>query len=296
MAFNRGQLKSELIDQVLERVHSRLEGARAADADRVVRAFYDHVPPDDILDEQPENLYGAALTLWALARERQPGENKVRVYNPRQESHGWKSTHTIVDVVIDDMPFLVDSLTAAIQALDADVHLVVYPVIHVRRDSEGRIVELVDASEAVADDEQAGGVLAEALMHFQISEQRAVAHDIVHQTVSAVLSDVRAAVDDWPKMRQHCADLVEEIRQAPPPLPAGEIAEGTEFLEWLADNNFTFLGYRENSFTGECREAVARVVPGRGMGILRQEEATIFAESRSLAPMPARSRRFLRRP
>ena len=301
MAFNREQLKTELIDQVLERVHGHLDGARAADADHVVRAFYAHVPPDDIVDEQPENLYGAAMTLWAFARERRPKENKVRVYNPRPESHGWKSTHTIVDVVIDDMPFLVDSLTAAFQALDADVHLVVYPVIHMRRDENGRFVELASPEAAAGDEgeggaEETGNLLTEALLHFQISEQRAVAHDIVHQTVAKVLADVRSAVEDWPKMRRHCAALVEEIRREPPHLPADEIAEGTDFLEWLVDDHFTFLGYREYAFEGDGEEAVATVVPDRGMGILRSEEATIFAESRSLAPMPARSRKFLRRP
>ncbi len=142
MAFNRDQLKSDLIDQLSERVHAHLDGVRAERAERFLREFYAHVPPDDILGEEPENLYGAALALWGFARKRRAKENKVRVYNPRQDSHGWKSTHTIVEVVIDDMPFLVASLTSACQSLDAEVHLGLYPVIHLRRDGEGRLVEL----------------------------------------------------------------------------------------------------------------------------------------------------------
>ena len=297
MAFNRDQLKSELIDQVLERVRARLEGSRAADAEHFVRAFYAHVPPDDILGEAPENLYGAALSLWGFARERQAAENKVRVYNPRQESHGWKSTHTIVDVVIDDMPFLVDSVTAAFQSLGADVHLVVYPVIHLKRDGDGRFVELAaDAAEEAAAGEAAGDMRPEALMQFQISEQRAVAHDIVQQAVSKVLGDVRAAVEDWRPMLGRCAEVIEDIRRDPPPLPEDEIAEGTAFLQWLRSDSFTFLGYREYAFEGQGEKAVASVVAGRGLGVLRSDETTIFAESRSLGPMPARARRFLRRP
>ncbi len=297
MAFNRDQLKSDLIDQLLERVHGHLEGAKATRADHFVRDFYAHVPPDDILGEEPENLYGAALTLWSFARTRQPKETKVRVYNPRQDSHGWKSTHTVVDVVIDDMPFLVASLTAAFQALEAEVHLGFYPVIHVRRDSQGRLVELLDAGQGQAGAEGDDGVVAEALMHFQISEQRAVAHDILHQTAEAVLADIRAAVEDWRSMLDRCVGLAEEIRRAPPAaLPAAEVTEGTAFLDWLAGDNFTFLGCREYVFEGEGGAAMARVVAGSGLGILRNDETTIFAESRSLGPMPARARRFLRRP
>ncbi len=299
MAFNREQLKSELIDQVLELAGARLEGARAADAEHFVRAFFAHVPPDDVVGEEPENLYGLALTLWGFARKRKPSENKVRVYNPRQDSHGWKSTHTIVEIVVDDMPFLVESLTSAFQALGAEVHLGLYPVINLRRDQNGRFVELADAGDEGGGGEGGGGtgvVIGEALMHFQISEQRAVALEVVHQTVSAVLADIRAAVEDWRTMVECCGELAEDLRRDPPRLPAEEIAEGTAFLDWLTGDNFTFLGGREYLFEGAGKEAVAKVVPGSGLGILRHEQTTVFAESRSLAPMPVRSRRFLKRP
>ena len=296
MAFSKEKLKSELINQALELVHRSLDGDRAADADRFLRTFYAHVPPEEVLRETPENLYGAALTLWRFARQRNPGEAKVRVYNPRHASHGWKSAHTVVEVVIEDMPFLVDSVTAAFQALGADVHLVIYPVIHLGRDEQGRIIERGDgraeSGEATAED----GAADEALMHFQISEQPVVAHEVLHSTVSGVLGDVRAAVEDWPAIRQQCRRVVEEIRRAPPPLPAEEIDEGTAFLEWLGGDNFTFLGYREYRFEGEGEEAVARVAPASGLGILRDEKTTIFAASRSLSPMPSRVRSFLQRP
>ncbi|MEM7352532.1 MAG: NAD-glutamate dehydrogenase [Acidobacteriota bacterium] len=299
MAFSKEQLKSELIDQVLERVHTRLDGERAARADHFVRLFYAHVPPDDVLGEEPENLYGAALTLLSLARERQPKEAKARIYNPRHDSHGWKSAHTIVEIVIDDMPFLVDSVTAALQGLGAEIHLVVYPVLHLQRDDNGRFANLVDADAADDGETAEGGAspkLTEALLHLQISEQPAARHAEVRQVVAGVLADVAAAVYDWPLMRRRCAEMVEEIRQSPPPLADDQVAEGTAFLEWLGGNNFTFLGYREYVFEGAGQEAVARVIADSGLGILRDDETTIFAQTRSLGPMPERVRSFLRRP
>jgi len=338
VAFSREQLKSELIEQVLERVHSRLTGERAARADTFVRLFYAHVPPDDVLGEEPENLYGAALTLLSLARDRGLGEHRVRVYNPRHDSHGWKSAHTIVEIVIDDMPFLVDSVTAALQGQGAEIHLVVYPVLHLRRDENGRFLELaepvLDSADSAdsADSEGASvhnasvrsasvhnasvnsapvhsasvhsasvddttpAVLSEALIHLQISEQPSARHDELEAAVSAVLTDVGGAVEDWVEMRRRCAVMAEEIRDNPPALPPEEVAEGTAFLDWLKADNFTFLGYREYVFEGAGEKAAARVIEGSGLGILRNDLTTIFAQTRSLAPMPARVRSFLRRP
>ena len=142
MAFGRDERKSELIEQAVEHLRRRLEGEKAERAERFLRRFYTHVPPDEILGETPENLYGAALSLWRLARDRPPGEAKVRAYNPRPESHGWRSKHTIVEIVNDDMPFLVDSTVAAVQGEGAEVHLVIHPVLQVRRDETGRLVEI----------------------------------------------------------------------------------------------------------------------------------------------------------
>ena len=216
MAFGRQQLKSELIEQALELVHKGLEGTRAASAELFLRRFYDHVPPDEILGETPENLYGAALTMWSFAKQRKVGAPKIRVYNPRHESHGWKSAHTIVEVVNDDMPFLVDSVVAAVQGLKIEVHLVIHPVVHLRRDEGGRLVELHDLGPRDARPE---GATTESMMQLQVSEQPAEMQDKLDKTLTAVLTDVRAAVDDWRKMRERCHQLVASLEQDPPSLP-----------------------------------------------------------------------------
>src|SRR5919197_1265656 len=87
--------------------------ARAEDEDiaRFVRAYYAHVAPEDLADRSVDDLYGAALAHWSLARVRRPGETKIHVYSPNLEEHGWESPHTVVETVVDDMPFLVDSIS-----------------------------------------------------------------------------------------------------------------------------------------------------------------------------------------
>ena len=96
------------------------ESAAARDEARAfIAAFYEHAPPADIAARSAEDLAGAALALWQFSARRRPGEAHVRVYNPTAARDGWSSPHTIVEMVNDDMPFLVDSASAAINDREA---------------------------------------------------------------------------------------------------------------------------------------------------------------------------------
>ena len=139
MALSAEQLKSELVNAVVGRVQERLEDARSVTAADFVRHYFANVPSDDILGESADNLYGSALSLLGLAKQRAAGEARIRVYNPRLEEQGWKSSHTIVEIINDDMPFLVDSVTAELNRLDVEVHLVIHPVLGVERDAKGKL-------------------------------------------------------------------------------------------------------------------------------------------------------------
>src|SRR5262245_21273577 len=141
-------LKQQLMDQVIRFIGGRIERARQAQVEAFVRQFYANVPVADIAQESPEDLFCAALSLWQFAHKRQPGSAKVRVFNPHQDEHGWRSSHTVIEIVNDDMPFLVDSVTAELARQDLDVHLVVHPIIRIARDKSGQITEIgkADAS------------------------------------------------------------------------------------------------------------------------------------------------------
>src|SRR5689334_3721268 len=123
------QFKAELIDRVAGQAVSRLGRERGTPVEGFVRAFYANVAPDDLRGEPVDDLFGAALSLWSVGLQRPPGAAKVRVYNPRLEDHGWHSHHTVIEVVNDDMPFLVDSVSAALNHRDLTVHLVIHPIL-----------------------------------------------------------------------------------------------------------------------------------------------------------------------
>src|SRR5262245_65263397 len=110
MGSKAEQLKAELIGRAAALASARLPAGRATEVAAFIERFYGNVAADDLLDEPPEDLYASALSLWTFGAQRPPRTAKVRVYNPRLEEQGWRSHHTILEMVNDDMPFLVDSV------------------------------------------------------------------------------------------------------------------------------------------------------------------------------------------
>ena len=99
MTGGADQLKNDLIEKCVQRIQDRLEPKRAEIVERFLRHFYANVPPDDLIGDSPDNLYGAALSMFGFVQKRDADAAKVRVYNPRLEEHGWKSSHTVVEIV-----------------------------------------------------------------------------------------------------------------------------------------------------------------------------------------------------
>jgi glutamate dehydrogenase len=279
---------AELIERTAALAGKRVEGGRQAEIERFVVQMYANVPPDEILGDTPENLAAAALALWRFAQERTPGEPKVRLYQPAEE--GWESPFTIVEIVNDDMPFLLDSVATELHRRRAEVVLAIHPIVAVERDEAGRLLALPESRA-----ESRGEVARESLMQLRVDARLAEPGEIL-QGMAGVLRDVRLIVQDFESMRDRCRWIIEELERNPPPLPPEEIQEGLQFLNWLANKNFTFLGYRKYSFEGEGETAVARVVPDTGCGLLRDEAFAVFDGLRNLGRLPEEVRDFLRRP
>ena len=178
-------VESALIESVCERVRERVAPEEVAEAEAFVRQYYRRAPAADLKGREPVDLYGAALAHWAFGKDREPGETRVRAYNPTFEQHGWQSPHTAIDVVSDDMPFLVDSVSMELSRRELGIHVLVHPV--------------------VGD---------ESYMHIEV-DRRAEGFDELETAITGVLEQVRAAVEDWQPMRERMQALLDE------PMPAG---------------------------------------------------------------------------
>src|SRR5215471_5040353 len=157
---------------------------------------------------------------------------------------------------------------AELAANGIDVRFVVHPVLSVVRDAAGRLTAFKGAKPAA-------GAPRESVIYIHIEriEEEARRAEIV-EAIERALADVRLCVQDWRAMTARVADLIAELKANPPPLPAAEIAEAVAFLEWLADNNFTFLGIRDYTFT--AGEDALEPVFETGLGILRARDMRVL--------------------
>ena len=277
--------KADRLGEVVAHSRKRLDAAEAVDFGRFVSTVYERVPAEDVLARPPESLYGAAMGLWKFAEKRPSGSLKVRVFNPDITEHGWTSAHTIVDIVHDDIPFLVDSVSGEIDRQELATHLIVHPTLGVRRDGAGRRVETLDRD---------SGAPVESLMHLEIDAQSAPdTLDSIRAGIERVLADVRAGVEDWQEMRANLQQAIASLSEAPPPLPAEERDEIAAFLEWIGADHFTFLGFRDYDYRTVKGQIVPRLLAGSGLGILRDASVHVLRGPRGLGALSAAARHFV---
>jgi glutamate dehydrogenase len=283
--------KSELLSRAVEvALHRRGTGGPPHDVvEQLLKAYYRHVAPEDVTDRSDVDLYGALASHYRLAGSRPQGTAQVRAFTPSTTEHGWSAGgHSVVEVVTDDMPFLVDSLTMELNRQQRDVHAVIHPQFDVVRDITGELqeVRLVDDGSPEADKG-----LRESWMHIEIGR---VADDEdtgeIEELLQKVLRDVRESVEDWEKMSAQVLAIVDELDEDPPPLSETEIERGQELLRWLAHDHFTFLGYREYRLESDGEDEMLRAVPGTGLGILRSDQDMSSSFGKLPAPVKAKAR------
>ena len=273
-----------IIDQICALAHQRLSHDEFEAAQRFISAYYAAIGAEDLMARPVEDLYGAVLAHWKLAQQRRPGAALLRVYNPHYENHGWQSTHTVVEIVTDDMPFLVDSLSMELLRQNYTIHLIVHPVLCMIRDTAGRLHDVLPNNGAQTD------ALPEAVMRFEITRQTdEEALTGLHQALAEVLSDVRAVVEDWSAMRARVGEIIATIEAQSLPIAADDKEEALHFLRWVNDHHFTFIGFRTYDLLTENDQDVLRQVPGSGLGILRDHNGRDASQGFAHIPAPLRA-------
>ncbi|QDP96415.1 NAD-glutamate dehydrogenase [Microlunatus elymi] len=241
--------------------------------------YFRHVDADDIGIRTESDLLGLVVSHFQLAQDRPPARGAVRVFTPGQDTDHWSvGGATVVQIVTDDQPFLVDSVTMEVVRQGWSIREVFHPQFFVRRELDGHLQTVVHSSEAGA-----GGVVAESWMHLEISPPADPADDAAARLEAGlreVLRSVAEAVADWDKMRQMARDAAGELRPGPGNHP-DEVHIARDLLEWVTRDNFTFLGYREFTVDDQMHP-----VPGTGLGILRSDQAADHAFAAVPLPGP----------
>jgi len=260
--------KDQIINAVVHKLQTKIGGQQAVLCAEFVRQFFGTVSLDDLSEWDIDDLYGAAVNFWTLIEQRDPGETKIRIYNPNDEQNGWQTTHTVVEVICDDMSFLVDSLRIVLSRMGLALHLIVHMGgIRLLRDKHHRVTDILPRQGDVVPN-----MIIEApiLMEIDRRTDPAVLDELLNQ-FQDVLKENRAVVDDWVVMRDQVRAIGDELNHAPKTLDADAVAETKAFLHWIEDHHFTFLGVRDYELVHEGKEMVLKAIPGTGYGVLRDE-------------------------
>src|SRR5438552_17242968 len=203
---NDQDIRVQGLDELLRLVRAKVAPDMRSLLERFVRRYFNQLDPEDLAERRPADLDGAALSHWNFARKRDPGSARLRVFNPSIEEHGWQSTHTVVEIVNDDMPFLVDSVTMEVNRHGLTLHLIMHPIVAVERGPDGTLTGLART--------EARDARRESFIHVEVdrmvdpADLEALAADIVR-----VLDAVRAAVDDWKPMIECLHAVIAEVER-----------------------------------------------------------------------------------
>nr|WP_233345941.1 NAD-glutamate dehydrogenase [Saccharomonospora iraqiensis] len=264
-----------LRDQLVEAA-----AAQAPDIADLIRLYYRLVPAEEVLSDDPGEIVGAVRAHLDLAGQRVPGRPVVRLFNPGAVGAGWTREATVVQIVTDDMPYLVDSVAAELSRSGVQVQRILHPIVVVSRDVTGALRQVHPKAD-VADPPP--GAMVESFMYLEIDpvSDPSRTRDLENALIR-VLGDVREVVEDAEKMTRQAQTVAGSLRECPPPLPAGDVDEAADLLTWLAAGHFTFLGYRHYEVVSdpESDGAVLRPALASGLGVLRQDSDTARALTR----------------
>ncbi|GAB4188740.1 MAG: NAD-glutamate dehydrogenase [Wenzhouxiangellaceae bacterium] len=242
--------------------------------------FYARAPAEELNSAEPEWLAAIAANVAAFIQQRPERRSRLRVYNPEPDQHGWSSQHTIIEMLNDDMPFLVDTATMTLSEMGISIHLIVHPVLWVQRDEQGELQRLLAKGDS---DGQ-----PESVIHIQIDRQAVPAvFSRIEKRLREALADVRAAVVDWRAMRESINKVADDLPQMAPGYDVDNLREKQDFLRWLADDHFTFLGYRKYEVIENQGEREIVAIADSGLGILRHQDN---ARPRKLASLSGSAR------
>ncbi|MBL7478838.1 NAD-glutamate dehydrogenase [Legionella bononiensis] len=287
MSYKFEEGKDVIIEAVVEKIKHSMAGEQAGFCAEFAKQLYGTVALEDLREWDVDDLYGAVVNFWSLIVERSPQETKIRIYNPDFERHGWQTTHTVVEIICDDMPFIVDSLRMVINRMGLTSHLIIHMGgIRVKRDSHNHVCDILPRNGMSSEE---NNVLHEAPIFMEIDRQTdPLMLEELHKNFERVLEDNRAVFEDWEKMRAEVREAIKELDHVSKVVDSNELEETKAFLNWIEDHHFTFLGIRDYELIQKGKETILQAIPDTGLGVLR--ESSNKSSTRSISAMTPEAR------
>ncbi|TRW49730.1 NAD-glutamate dehydrogenase [Aliidiomarina halalkaliphila] len=267
-----------ILEKVSETIRQKLPSESANLVDEFAHRLYRNVSRDDFVGRDHSNIYGAIVGLWhSFSNYESNSKATIKVYNPEVAKYGWESPHTIVEIIQTDMPFMVDSVRMALNRLGINSQLLLHaPLVH-RRNSDGSVREILPAGETDAKAQTDTVFLIEVDRQNTTDELK-----LLKKELTSVMEEVFLAVSDWQPMRQRLKDIVADLEKRNFPGSKEQLAQAKRFLAWLADDNFTLMGYRSYTLTPVEGDYELTQDQGSSLGLLKASESP---EGRRLSEM-----------
>lgn len=223
-----------LLEKVYALIAEKLEMPQQSLITQLAQRLFANIDDDDLLQRNESDMYGATLSLWNHLSDVNLSDISVRIFNPTLSQDGWQSTHTVVEIVTPDNPFLVDSVKMALTRLDMTSHFMLHGP-HCFTRENGEIISICSND----------STMQQTLFHFEVDHLSDPAEIKTLQTeLFLVLEDIRRVVNEWKPMSEKLTEVIVELESNHSPIGKDQVNESIQFLAWLQDHNFTLMGYK----------------------------------------------------
>lgn len=283
--FNCEESQS-IINKVRAYIKKHAPAKDAALLDIFAQRYLSPCSLSDMRSRSTEELFSILYSQWKFMYKLKPGEASIRIFNPKKERDGWSSPHTVIQLSYDDIPFLVDSTRLVLNRYGHQIHFIIhFGGLKVVRDEQNHIKEILPPGTIQKDAVSIAPIYIEI---DRLANKEAIQE--LQEEITRVFEDVHASVTDWRKMVRRVEDSLKELDDNPPNLDQAEIMESRDFLRWLINNNFTFLGARDYRLIGDGKSRALQAVSGSGLGVLRDSGTS--AVSKVYAKLPPQARKM----
>ncbi|QCI70866.1 MULTISPECIES: NAD-glutamate dehydrogenase [Vibrio] len=253
-----------LLEKVYKLIQDKLDLAHRPLVTQLAQHLFSNVSHDDLTQRNESDLYGAVVSLWHHINEKKADEISVRVFNPTVSRQGWQSTHTIVEIVVPDSPFLVDSVKMALTRLDLSSHLMLHNPTQISRSDKGSVV-------GVSNNEGA----FQSLFHIEVDRLSSKAEMTALKTeLLDIFTDTGLVVNDWLKMVERLGEVTNQVEEQKDTIPVDSqrFDETLAFLRWLGEHNFTFMGYKEYDLVSVNGDTELQPTKEQGLGLFANSD------------------------
>lgn len=261
------------IDKNIDKILKKLPKNASNELKTFVEQFYQQIPLAALELVNPDKAAAYADEMLDFLKTHKYGKSHIRILTDQTKKDGNGAEHLIVQILNDDKPFLVDSLTNRISQLGFNIHSILHPIFRIRRDDKGVLKEFVDVDAPKGQ--------RESFIHFELS---ALPKDMTKKDVQRALEEtltyVNLAIDDWKDMLGKTLEAREGLAHAKH-YNQDTIKETEEFLDWLMHRNFVFLGFVEIDFKGTSKNIEPVINKKTALGISKIDD---IPDEISIAP------------